>query len=348
MKTETRCYARALDAAARGDQNRAIHLFRDLVRMAPQIGLYHAHLADQLHAQDLYAPAIKSYRAALRLIGPKGGGRRMASGCRMPTPAALRGALASALAAAGQAEEAELEYRKAIDLQPSPERWVDLGHHVENGGRARAARGCYIEALRLDRGHPEALSGLAGLVRWYAPCRAEAWFKLALSRDPKYGEALTGLGCSYLVQGRLDEAESVLNRSLACKENGARPYVYLAQVHEARDEPGLALERYSEALRVDPADPHPLFALGDLHRHAGKVAEAQEAYEAALALAPDSPDALLRLGLLHVELKDDDARARAYLLHGLRVAPRHPWRAWLEEDVLPQLGGGAMGEARTG
>lgn len=326
MQTELHHFQRALRAADRGEHAVATHHLRKLVRRAPREGLYHLLLADQLHRQDLFAAAAEAYRRVLALGGD-----------RLPPPAAVHAALASALEGAGRLEEAETEYRRALELSPDATHWVALGHHLEARGRRREARRCYLEALRRDGGHPDALSALGNLQIWRNPERAERSYRRALRRRSRHAEALTGLGYALLNLERHDEAERVLERAVQV-DGSARPHVYLAHVHEVRQHHEKALEALDRAQRADPGDPHPLFALGDHHRRWGDAEAARRAYLEALRLVPDCADALLRLGLLYHERLDDDRQAEICLERGLARAPYHPWRARIEEEVLPQLG----------
>lgn len=338
MKTDSQRLLRAIRAAQRGDTIAAIRLLRALVRRAPHVPTLQLMLADQLHRQELFDQAATGYRKGLELLErgvtavwppdvPLGA---------PPSPAAIRTALASALEGAGDEEGAEREYRRAVEVGGEPDSWVALGHHLENRGRRREARRCYLEALRQDRRHADALSALGHLHVWEAPGRAARCLRRALEVQPRHGEALSGLAYALLALGRYDEAETILDRAVRF-DDGARPHVYLGHVHEARGEHAKARAAYQRGQRRAPGDPHPLFALGDNHRRHGDAAEAHRAYSAALVISPNCPDALLRLGLLFHERLDDPRQAAVCIERGLEIAPFHPWRSWLEEEILPAL-----------
>lgn len=336
MKTVIQRFERALRAVAHGDLPMATKLLRRLAHQQPNIVLFHLMLADQLHKQDLFAQAIESYREGLGRMASPRARLRLACGCEAPPESEIRLALASALRGAGRADEAEAEYRRALDREPSADAWLAYGHLVEAEGRLREARACYLRALRLDRRHADSLAALGQWHVWTSPERARRYFERALASRATHAEATTGLGFALLMLAAYDEAEPVLERAVRVDPT-ARPLVYLSHLAEARGDRDRALELLERALEVDPGDPHPLFSLGDHHRQWGDAEEARKAYLGALLLMPDNPDALLRLGLLCHQRLGNDREAALLIERGLERAPWHPWRAWLEEDVLPEI-----------
>lgn len=345
MSTERTLYRRALEASARGDARLALRTMRRLVLLCPRVAIYHALLADESHRQDHLAGAIDQYRAALALLQDDGRPQQPAiCGCRLKGEVPLRMALGSALHAAGDTAGAESEVRRAIEQDPSADRWVELAYLLEAQGRPAQARRCYLHALGLSRENVRALGGLAFLDVWHRPDRAERRLRRALRHDPDHIEILTSLAFVCLGDQRLDEAEALLARACGGSER-ARPFVYLGYVYEQQGRTVDAMAMLQRAERLDPGDPHPLFAQGDLHQREGRLEQARIRYLDAIVLAPDSADAWLRLGLLlHVMESSDPMEARDALQQGLALAPQHPWRPWIESDVLPELLAGDIGE----
>lgn len=329
---------RALAAWQRGRNLDAIREFRKVARMQPDQIEYWIVIGDLEQQEELFAAAAKSYRRALRLMA-SGRGRFLPRSRRKPAPseASTRRSLGAVLAAAGDLGQAEREFRRSLELDASPTTHVALGELLEQTGRVQEARACFIRALRLSRGHVEAMYRLGCVHMWTAPWRAERWMRRAIRGAPRHGMALCALGLLVGTRGGAEEADALLARAARTGEAGALPHVYRGHhaMNQGRMDDAIAL--YRCAMRAEPGDPHPHFALGDLYNAQERLEEAREAYEEALRIDPRCGDAALRLGYLHEEAGREKEAVR-YLRRGLELTPQHPWAPNVRR-LLERLGG---------
>jgi tetratricopeptide (TPR) repeat protein len=325
MKNVMHHVGRALAAWHRGRNHEAIREFRKAAKTRPrQVELW-VVLGDLEQEEELYAAAVRSYGRALDLMA-SGRGLRYPSldGRTGPTEATTRRSLGAVLGQSGQLAEAEIEFRRSIELRPDPVSWIALGEVLELTGRVREARAAFLQARRLDRRSVEALYRLGSLHMWTAPERAERIMRRVIGRDEAHPLALAALGLLLGMRGAFDEADTMLRRAARTGRAGALPHVYRGHhlLHQGRTEEAVAA--YGEALEAAPGDPHPFFAIGDLHRQEGRDEKAREAYRDALRLDPRCGDAALRLGYLE-EDEGHAAEALHYYRRGLELAPQHPW-----------------------
>lgn len=332
--------AKGLRAWNEGRGLDAIRCFRKVVARIPDHLDFWILLADLEHEEELYAAAIRSYRRALDLFA-SGRGQRMP--CiperRGPTEAGVRRAFGGALGVSGALDAAEVEFRRALELEPSAESHVALGEVLESTGRLREARTCFLRALRLSPHHVEALYRMGCVHLWASPGRAERYMRRVLALDPHHAMAQCAMGLLLGRRHEWEEADRLLRSAARTGEAGALPHVYRGHnaLHRGRLEE--AVSAYEEGLTVAPGDPHPYFALGDFHHMEGRSMEAREAYEGALRLDPRCGDAALRLGYL-CEEEGRKEEAIRYLRQGLDLAPQHPWARDVRE-TLAELSRGA-------
>ncbi len=106
----------------------------------------------------------------------------------------------------------------------------------------------------------------------------------------------------------------------------ARDFVERAQSHVRRGDVALALQAYSQAIRVDGSHGPAYLGLAWLREGLGDFAEAERLYEAATRLADVAPEAYARRARLRHKLgRDSDALLD--LETSLRLDPESPTRA---------------------
>jgi len=106
--------------------------------------------------------------------------------------------------------------------------------------------------------------------------------------------------------------------------------------HLARANPRLledALRAFDEAAALDPLDPGPRIALGDLFRQTYQVTDAYDEYQAVLDVNPGHPDALV--GRARAQEFDGNPGAAATARRALDTNPDHP-------DALAFVAGAAL------
>jgi tetratricopeptide (TPR) repeat protein len=103
-----------------------------------------------------------------------------------------------------------------------------------------------------------------------------------------------------------------------------RATAYLALAHAVRDtNPAEAIDAYHQAAVLQPKDPEPHLAAGQLSEAAGKFGDAEQEYKQALALDPGSEDAVV--GLANIYMRSQRyPEAEDYLRKVIAQRPNDP------------------------
>ena len=104
-----------------------------------------------------------------------------------------------------------------------------------------------------------------------------------VQKYPDYAAAHTTLGQTLLQLGRLDEAGTALDRSLALNPNQPEVASLAAGIAAQQGRVDDAIENYQTAIAADADDPRFRFQLGNLYLREGRLEEAEAALQAALA-----------------------------------------------------------------
>lgn len=180
-----------------------------------------------------------------------------------PTHADAQYGLGKVADALGRSEDAEIHYRRAIQLRATPLFYDALGALLYDLGRYDGAEQAFLESL------------------------ADA---------PDNVNALRNLGGIYYAQGRIDEAATKFQSALKIQPN-ASLYSNLGTIFFSRGLYTKAAAAFEDALGMDGASNQYIYwlNLGDAYRQIpGKQAEAQRSYRRALqmldSLLKSSPD----------------------------------------------------------
>jgi tetratricopeptide (TPR) repeat protein len=210
----------------------------------------------------------------------------------------------------GQAEQALVNYHKAIALQPSfDEAWNNLGCLL-------AARKDYAEAIpcfeTVTRLKPNDLDGHRNLGRALIEVgrsdEAIPHYRRVVERKPDDTEALNSLGNSLARKGQFGEAATYYQASLRVKNNQAATHYNLANslVRMRRLDEGIA--EYKIALQQQPDYPNAQNDLGMALAREGKFAEATPYLQAAVRGRTNDPMVRVNLGkVLSAQQKFDEA-----------------------------------------
>jgi protein O-GlcNAc transferase len=243
-------FDRAEAFAVSGDFERAIALYREVLKERPDYPSAQRKLASALHSSGAVEEAAAGYRNAIaldpgdaraldelgRLLGHRGDMRAAIEHLRAaikldPHLASARGALGDALCRQGLWGEgiAELEAARASD----PNSWplnLRLGTALGASGPERldAAMDCFRRVIALVPGHAMAHIHL-GLAFWKrgdtAPAIALA--ERATRLDPQLAAAHGALGSMLYSSGRQEEAIASLRAALALAPNDVTACLYL-------------------------------------------------------------------------------------------------------------------------
>jgi type IV pilus assembly protein PilF len=155
----------------------------------------------------------------------------------------------------------------------------------------------------------------------------------------------TELGALYLLEGRLAVAQEEARIAVQSDPTYAPGYNLMALVHMQLNEPQLAEENFSAALRHAPGDPEVFNNYGWFLCQAGRGKQAMEYFNAAaknpLYPTPSKPNT--NAGMCAIQLKDYKV-AETYLATAMRLDGANTLALyWLAEAVFQQ---GRMQDAR--
>jgi tetratricopeptide (TPR) repeat protein len=170
-----------------------------------------------------------------------------------------------------------------------------------------------------DRADPHYLLGRIAL----EPSEAEAFYRVALERDPQHARAHMGIGAIRRATGKLSEAATSYRRALELDPSLAEAWAGLqAALLQAGDVAG-AVDAARRAMRAIPGEPDPYIAVATL-----EPARALDVLRAGVGRVPDDPR--LRTALARAQLDaGDGAGAAEQVAAALRLAPGFPEAGYL-------------------
>lgn len=271
--------ARANDAQAQPAWKRAIACGGSSPRAERALG----HL---LCRQGNFLEAARLYRAGL---------------AKCPKDASLRFALAAALAAAGQSQEAKRAYCETLRLQPAfPEALLNLGNLYYDEGRFAHAAVCCSRALALRPGYAKAWCNLGNALQQLGGIRAAArCYRRTLAIDPSATAAWHNLGNACMARRDFRTAEDCFRRTLQTESHAAHHNsLGNALLQQRREEEAAAC--YRRALQLDPAYGAAHTNLANVLMRQGRSEEMLMHYQRALELDPGSAGGHYNLALAYL------------------------------------------------
>jgi tetratricopeptide (TPR) repeat protein len=161
-----------------------------------------------------------------------------------------------ALARRQRMDEAMVQYRKALELNPNYcDAHNNLGLVLADLGRIDEAMDCYHKALEIDPNQAQAHNNLgAVLVKCGRVDEALAEFHRALQIEPDYAEAHDNLGAALAKNEHIDEAVAEYQRALEIEPDHANAHYNLGIVLAKRGEYDEAIDHFQKALQAKPDD----------------------------------------------------------------------------------------------
>ena len=157
--------------------------------------------------------------------------------------------------------------------------------------------------------------------------QAEASFQQASREDPSSAEAVYGIGSVYLNLNKNAAAREAFERAVKRQANypdtlpDAWNNLGVIATREGRIED--SIQRFQDALRLNPRHLLALDNLGNAYRQQKKWDEARNALERALEIAPQDPEANYSLGMVYAQA-NDTGKAYEYLQRALQARPVYP------------------------
>lgn len=114
-------------------------------------------------------------------------------------------------------------------------------------------------------------------------------YEAAISRNPKFVDALVGLANVYVIENKLALADGLLKRALLIEPNSVNALTVEACVNEKLGQLSEAEEKLQRALKIDAGFAEAWFHLGRIKGGGGDKQAAGECFEKALAIDPNNP-----------------------------------------------------------
>jgi predicted O-linked N-acetylglucosamine transferase (SPINDLY family) len=229
---------------------------------------------------------------------------------------------ADSLLEAGRYQEAIMQYRFAISLQPDfAEAYCNLGTALRMLGRRREAICIYQEALRHHPAMAEVYNEM-GNVFYEEGLLEQAWavYARAVKINPRYGSAFNNLGNCLAAKGNVMGAADAYEKAVESEPLLAIAHYNLGNV---RAEQGLfdpAITAYNRAIALNAKFEKAYNNRGNALRQQGKRREAMESYQKAVQINPAFAEAYANYGLALGELGDLKA-AREAVERAIQLAP---------------------------
>jgi tetratricopeptide (TPR) repeat protein len=272
--------------------------------------------------------AIKDYRSFL---------------AQFPDVVPVRSNLGAALAAAGRYEEAIVEYKKALRLQPLPQIRLNLALAYYKAVQLNDA---VHELLPLHSADPGSLQVALLLGDCYF--RLGEFKKAVTLLDPLEpahpgDQALTYLlGMSLMRDGQVRKGEVLVNKILSNGDSAEAHLMLGAARLEILDASG-AVDELAAAVKLDPKLPMAHYLYGNALLTLGHREDAMECFRQELAIDPNEFGSNLYLGVM-LNQGESYKEAIPFLNRALQVRPGDP--AVRYQFAIGQIGMGNMPQAR--
>ncbi|AIQ97401.1 tetratricopeptide repeat protein [Prochlorococcus sp. MIT 0801] len=195
----------------------------------------------------------------------------------------------------GKSKEAEILFRKAIDLDPTKENaYYNLANVFRSLNRLKDAEISIRKAIEIRPNFAEAHLSLANILRDFGQLNeSEISLCRAIKLKPDFAEAHLNLANILKDLGKLDHAELAARKATSLKPDSAEYLFNLSRILEDLgkiNEAKLSICRAIE-LKPDYAEAHNF--LGNLLRETGEIDKALKSYSEAISFKPGFNSALM-------------------------------------------------------
>ena len=206
-------------------------------------------------------------------------------------------------------------FTKAQRLDPNgPKPHYFIASALERLGEADSARVEYETAIKLNPKYVEALTGLGKLLRKEGK-KAEGTAKLeeAVKYNPKDAPALYALGQAYLEDKRYDDAEKIFRKGTLLKQGRALFLAGTALALEGKGDTKQAEELFIRARETDPNNLRVRMDLGGFYTRKKIPVLAAPEYGRATELDPTNPETHYLYGKALVGMNEFNAGLTAFI-----------------------------------
>ena len=284
--------------------------------------------AESLHRAGKLEQAIEGYRSFLK---------------QHADVAPVRSNLGAALVGAGRYEEAIVEYKRALQLQPHPQIRLNLALAYYKAVQLNEAAG---ELLPLHAGDPGNLKTALLLGDCYF--RLGEFKKAVEVLEPlqaKYPEdqgLIYLLGMALIRDEQVSKGEVLVDKILRHGDS-AEAHLMLGAARMAIYEASGAVDELALAVKLNPKLPSAHYIYGTALLTLGHREEAMRCFREELAIDPNEFGSNLYLGVL-LNQSQEYKEAMPYLARALQVRPGEPAARY--QIVLSEIGMGNLEEAR--
>lgn len=230
------------------------------------------------------------------------------------------------LVRAGQ-PDAEQFLRAAIKLKPTDKidegrarAWASLGHVLE-ASKPDEALEAFRQAAALQPKDPEPhISAALVLESQKDYIGAEKEYQIVLTLDPQSAEAAIALANLYMKNNRLPDAEAMVRKLIAAKNDDAALHFQLGRILAAQKKFDDAIAEFEAGLKLAPGNTEAERDLADLYAATGKHDHAEGLYRQ--LLKAQSGDADLHYSLGQALLRQRKfPEAQQEILAALKIKP---------------------------
>ena len=153
----------------------------------------------------------------------------------------------------GKLQDAELSYRKAIEIKPDiAEAHYNLGIILSDLGKSQDAELSYRKAIEIKPDYPEAHYNLGVLLNDLGKLQdAELSYRKAIEIKPDYPEAHYNLGVIFKELGKLEEAELSYRKAIEIKPDYAEAHYLLSVIYSKEKLFSKAYKEINLAIKYD-------------------------------------------------------------------------------------------------
>ena len=237
------------------------------------------------------------------------------------------------LAERGWLEEAEREFRRAIELDPaSAHPYENLAMLHVRRKEWREALLAHLRAVELEPESAGARFTLASFLATHGLEMAESEYRQSIAADPEHAEAHMELGMTLADLGRVSEGLEELATAVRLAPEDPMARQELAALLMDEGDHRAAIGHLREAVRLAPESYESHLDLGFCYAQKGFLEEAERAYLRAQALRPDDAVANYDLASLYAQW----GRSADVLepLGKALAADREKVKGWLASDPL--------------